>query len=176
MDFENDVRVSCSMAPAKRSRTTCNHVTDLFGLDAVTLYDLTTYFEGVAAAQPLAQHGHSKEKRSDCPLLTLGLVVDGSGFVRRSEVLAGNIVEGEVLSALRLEVPAIAAAPTDESQVAAPGGASEFDGAAAVSLQTAPATGTGAGGVAAEVRIAARTSKSGFAVRPRTHKTDPHGR
>ena len=75
----------------------------------VTLYDLTnTYFEGVAAAQPLAQHGHSKEKRSDCPLLTLGLVVDGSGFVRRSEVLAGNIVEGEVLQGAlkRLEVPA----------------------------------------------------------------------
>ena len=75
----------------------------------VTLYDLTnTYFEGVAAAQPLAQHGHSKEKRSDCPLLTLGLVVDGSGFVRRSEVMAGNIVEGEVLQGAlkRLEVPA----------------------------------------------------------------------
>ena len=44
----------------------------------------------MAAAQPLAQHGHSKEKRNDCPLLTLGLVVDGSGFVRRSEVRAGN--------------------------------------------------------------------------------------
>ena len=42
-----------------------NQVSDLFGLDVtVTLYDLTnTYFEGVAAAQPLAQHGHSKEKR-----------------------------------------------------------------------------------------------------------------
>ena len=87
-----------------------NQVSDLFGLDVtVTLYDLTnTYFEGVAAAQPLAQHGHSKEKRSDCPLLTLALVVDGSGFVRRSEVMAGKIVEGDVLqSALkRLEVPA----------------------------------------------------------------------
>ena len=66
-----------------------NQVSDLFGLDVtVTLYDLTnTYFEGVAAAQPLAQHGHSKEKRTDCPLLTLALVVDGSGFVRRSEVM-----------------------------------------------------------------------------------------
>ena len=42
-------------------------VTDLFGLGVtVTLYDLTnTYFEGVTAAQPLAQHGHSKEKRND---------------------------------------------------------------------------------------------------------------
>ncbi|MCU0691041.1 MAG: transposase [Polyangiaceae bacterium] len=29
-----------------------------------------------------------------CPLLTLGLVLDASGFVRRSEVFAGNVVEG----------------------------------------------------------------------------------
>ena len=74
-----------------------NRVTELFGLPTtVTLYDLTnTYFEGVAAAQPLASHGHSKEKRSDCPLLTLALVLDGSGFVRRSEVMAGKISEGE---------------------------------------------------------------------------------
>ena len=76
-----------------------NRVTDMFGLETtVTLYDLSnTYFEGQAVGQPLAQRGHSKEKRSDCPLLTLGLVLDGSGFVRRSEVMAGNIVEGEVL-------------------------------------------------------------------------------
>ena len=87
-----------------------DQVTDLFGLEVtVTLYDLSnTYFEGVAAGQPLAQHGHSKEKRNDCPLLTLGVVVDGSGFVRRSEVMAGNIVEGDVLQGAlrRLEVPA----------------------------------------------------------------------
>ena len=87
-----------------------DQVTDLFGLEVtVTLYDLSnTYFEGVAAEQPLAQHGHSKEKRSDCPLLTLGVVVDGSGFVRRSEVMAGNIVEADVLQEAlrRLEVPA----------------------------------------------------------------------
>ena len=87
-----------------------NRVTDMFGLETtVTLYDLSnTYFEGQAVGQPLAQRGHSKEKRSDCPLLTLGLVLDGSGFVRRSEVMAGNIVEGEVLQGVlkRLEVPA----------------------------------------------------------------------
>ena len=63
-------------------------VADLFGLpQTVTLYDLTnTFFEGEAAAQPKAERGHSKEKCSDCPLLTLGLVLDGSGFVRRSDV------------------------------------------------------------------------------------------
>lgn len=74
-------------------------VSDLFGLDwSVTLYDLTnTDFEGEAAANPKAQRGHSKEKRRDCPLLTLGLVLDGSGFVRRSQVFAGNVVEGTTL-------------------------------------------------------------------------------
>ncbi|MEA3640983.1 MAG: transposase [Lamprobacter sp.] len=84
-------------------------LTGLFGLDwSVTLDDLTnTYFEGEAAANPKAQHGHSKEKRSDCPLLTLGLVLDGSGFVRRSEVFDGNVVEGTTLAGMlqRLRAP-----------------------------------------------------------------------
>jgi len=45
----------------------------LFGLEeTVTLYDLTnTYFEGTAEGNPKAAHGHSKEKRSDCPLVTI---------------------------------------------------------------------------------------------------------
>jgi hypothetical protein len=84
-------------------------VSGLFGLDcAVTLYDLTnTYFEGEAARHPKARHGHSKEQRSDCPLLTLGLVLDGSGFVRRSEVFDGNVVEGTTLAGMltRLRAP-----------------------------------------------------------------------
>lgn len=77
-------------------------VSELFGLDwTVTLYDLTnTYFEGEAPSHPKAQRGHSKEKRRDCPLLTLGLVLDGSGFVRRSEVFDGNVVEGTTLAAM----------------------------------------------------------------------------
>jgi hypothetical protein len=55
----------------------------LFKLDEIiTLYDLThTYFEGQAKANALAARGRSKEKRSDCPLVTLALVLDGSGFV-----------------------------------------------------------------------------------------------
>lgn len=74
-------------------------INDLFSLPAtVTLYDLTnTYFEGNAASNKKAQHGHSKEKRSDCPLVTLGLVLDGSGFVRRSRMFAGNVSEGSTL-------------------------------------------------------------------------------
>ena len=72
---------------------------DLFELTpTVTLYDLTnTYYEGDVAAQPEARRGHSKEKRSDCKLLTLGLVLDGGGFVRRSRVFAGNVREDRTL-------------------------------------------------------------------------------
>jgi len=67
---------------------------DLFNLDTtVTLYDLTnTYFEGEVPNNGKAHRGRSKEKRSDCPLVTLGLVVDGSGPSTRS---------GQVLCAAR---------------------------------------------------------------------------
>jgi len=74
-------------------------IQDLFGLPVtVTLYDLTnTYFEGTAADNPKAARARSKEKRSDCPLVTLGLVLDGSGFVRRSRMFAGNVAEASTL-------------------------------------------------------------------------------
>ena len=77
-------------------------VNDLFGQSAtITLYDLTnTYFEGEMTGNPKAQRGHSKEKRSDCPLVTLGLVLDGKGFVRHSQVFAGNVVEGQTLETM----------------------------------------------------------------------------
>ena len=82
---------------------------DLFDLHpTVTLYDLTNPyprlphagagFEGEASGQPNARRGHSKDKRTDCPLLTLGLVLDASGFVRRSQVFAGNVREHHTLA------------------------------------------------------------------------------
>ncbi|MEA2085405.1 MAG: IS1634 family transposase [Thermodesulfobacteriota bacterium] len=72
----------------------------LFGLqETITLYDLTnTYFEGQCKNNAIAAHGHSKEKRTDCPLVTLGLVLDSSGFPRRSHVYKGNVTESETLS------------------------------------------------------------------------------
>ena len=75
------------------------NVKDLFALPVtVTLYDLTnTYFEGTAAGNAKAARGRSKEKRSDCPLVTLGLVLDSSGFVRRSKMFAGNAAEAGTL-------------------------------------------------------------------------------
>jgi len=77
-------------------------VQTLFGLgQTVTLFDLTnTYFEGEEAGNAKAQRGRSKEKRSDCPLITLGLVLDGSGFVRRSKTFAGNVTEATTLQGM----------------------------------------------------------------------------
>src|SRR5699024_1777223 len=84
--------------------------TELFDITpTITLYDLTNiYFEGQADAMPKARHGRSKEKRSDCPLLTLALVLDGSGFVRHSQVLAGNVAEAKTLQQMlaALQAPA----------------------------------------------------------------------
>jgi len=67
----------------------------LFDLDCtITLYDLTnTFFEGRGKHNDLAAFGRSKEKRYDCPLVTLGLVLDRSGFPRHSQVFAGNVSE-----------------------------------------------------------------------------------
>src|ERR1700730_1685289 len=67
-----------------------SRIQDLFALSVtVTLYDLTnTYFEGTATGNTKAALGRSKEKRSDCRLVTLGIVLDGSGFVRRSKMFA----------------------------------------------------------------------------------------
>lgn len=64
----------------------------LFNLDSsIVLYDLTnSYFEGECRDNPKAKRGHSKEKRYDCPLLSLGLAIDRSGFVISHEVIEGN--------------------------------------------------------------------------------------
>ena len=78
------------------------NVENLFGFTAtITLYDLTnTYFEGHSAENEQAGYGRSKEKRFDCPLVTLGLMLDGSGFVRRSEVFEGSVSEGKTLQGM----------------------------------------------------------------------------
>ena len=82
---------------------------DLFDLQpTVTLHDRTsTCCEGGADRQPLARRGHSREKRHDCPPLTLGLALDASGFVRRSRVLAGNVAEGGTLQAMPTALDAL---------------------------------------------------------------------
>ena len=133
-------------------------VQTLFSLEqTVTLYDLTnTYFEGEAAGNPKARRARSKEKRSDCPLVTLGLVLDGSGFVRRSKTFAGNVTEGTTLEVMLrgLSAPPGALVIMDagiatEDNVAwlieqgyrylvvRRGGARQFDDTQAVAIETA---------------------------------------
>lgn len=62
------------------------------------LYDLTnTYFEGTSHTNDLTHCGKSKEKRSDCPLVTLALLVDANGFPVFSHIYKGNQSEPETL-------------------------------------------------------------------------------
>jgi transposase len=64
----------------------------LFNLDpTIYLYDLTsTYFEGLAAANPKAKRGHTRDGRPDCKQVVIGLVVGREGFPICHEVFAGN--------------------------------------------------------------------------------------
>ena len=76
--------------------------------ETITLYDLTnTYFEGTAKGSKKAKRGRSKEKRSDAPLVTLAVMLDSSGFVRKSEIFDGNVGEAstfkEMLDRLKVD-------------------------------------------------------------------------
>jgi hypothetical protein len=76
--------------------------------ETITLYDLTnTYFEGGAEAIDKAKRGRSKEKRTDAPIITLAVMLDSSGFVRKSEIFDGNISEPTTFKEMldKLKVP-----------------------------------------------------------------------
>ena len=64
----------------------------LFHLDeTIYLYDLTsTYFEGQAGRNRQAKRGYSRDKRSDCKQVLVGLVLDRDGFPKAHEIFAGN--------------------------------------------------------------------------------------
>jgi transposase len=64
----------------------------LFNLDPkVYLYDVTsTYFEGQALANPKAKLGYSRDKRSDCKQVLIGLALGREGFPLGHEIFAGN--------------------------------------------------------------------------------------
>jgi transposase len=69
-----------------------NKLGDLFDLEFdLLLYDVTsTYFEGQCNGNPLARHGHSRDHRSDCKQVCIGLVVTKDGLPLGYEVFAGN--------------------------------------------------------------------------------------
>jgi len=45
----------------------------------------------------LARYGRSKEKRSDCPLVVLALVVNVEGFIKYSSIFQGNFSDSKSL-------------------------------------------------------------------------------
>ncbi len=67
----------------------------------IALYDLTNnYMEGQAKFNPKATHAFSKEKRNDCPLVTMGVVMNEHGFLHRTSILPGNASEPKTLEGM----------------------------------------------------------------------------
>jgi transposase len=80
-----------------------NYGKDLFSLNVdVVLYDLTTLrFESTRTdLGDLRQFGYSKEMRSDCTQVVLGLLTDTQGIPLCFEVHPGNTFEGNTLDGI----------------------------------------------------------------------------
>lgn len=75
---------------------------ELFAVENdVLLYDVTsTYFEGQAEANPLAQRGYSRDHRPDCKQVCIALVVTFDGFPLGYEVFAGNTHDSRTLQTI----------------------------------------------------------------------------
>jgi transposase len=75
---------------------------ELFSMqNEVLLYDVTsTYFEGQAEANPLAQRGYSRDHRPDCKQVCIALVVTFDGFPLGYEVFAGNTHDSRTLQTI----------------------------------------------------------------------------
>jgi len=78
----------------------------LFQLDySLVLYDLTsTYFEGLAAENELAQRGYSRDHRSDCKQIVVALVVSQDGFPLAHRTFAGNTRDLKTVQTIVTEV------------------------------------------------------------------------
>jgi len=75
---------------------------ELFAVEnEVLLYDVTsTYFEGLAEANPQAQRGYSRDHRPDCKQVCIALVVTFDGFPLGYEVFAGNTNDSRTLQTI----------------------------------------------------------------------------
>ena len=72
---------------------------ELFDIeDTIFIYDLTnTYFEGRKTGSNLAKFGRSKEKRSDCKIVVLAVVINPAGFIKYSGIFEGNMQDTKTL-------------------------------------------------------------------------------
>lgn len=92
-----------------------NKEANLFNLDrTILLYDLTnSYFEGGAAKNKLAKRSvNSKEKRSDCPLVSVGIVLDAEGFIITHKIFKGNTSDCKTLLGAVVNLEKIAGSNT----------------------------------------------------------------
>jgi transposase len=76
-----------------------NRLGELFDLDYdLLLYDVTsTYFEGEAKRNELAQRGYSRDHRPDCKQVNIALVVSRDGMPVGYQLFAGNRNDGTTL-------------------------------------------------------------------------------
>lgn len=77
----------------------CTHLQEryrsMFGVEfEFLLYDVTsTYFEGKAEANESAARGYSRDQRSDCKQVNIGLVVTPEGLPIGYEIFSGNTAD-----------------------------------------------------------------------------------
>ena len=80
-------------------------VSNMFGLeDHIFLYDLTNTFMESTRQTELRKFGRSKEKRSDCPLVVFGAVVDTNGFPIRTHIFSGNTADCSSMKSIMEEL------------------------------------------------------------------------
>jgi len=74
----------------------------------ILLYDLTsTYFEGLAEANPAAQRGYSRDHRPDCSQIVIGLVVTKTGLPLGYELFAGDRTDVTTLEEMMEKMEAL---------------------------------------------------------------------
>ena len=77
----------------------CARERDLFGIpDTLVFFDLTNTHMTGRPASPLARFSRSKQRRDDCPVVTLALSLNQAGVPQHSEILPGNVSEPATLA------------------------------------------------------------------------------
>lgn len=66
--------------------------------DSIIIYDLTnTFFQGAMRNSKIARFGRSKERRNDCKLLVLAMVINREGFPKHYSLFEGNLCDASSL-------------------------------------------------------------------------------
>ena len=87
-----DVLLPCKAALETHLYT---RLQNMFGITYdILLYDVTsTYFEGQADANPLAQRGYSRDHRPDCKQVNIALVATKEGLPLSHEIFSGDTTD-----------------------------------------------------------------------------------